>query len=58
MIELIEKRKTGGPGDLAKTIGVSKRMVYLIIDDLRLSLGKDISYSKDKKSYIFIENSS
>jgi transcriptional antiterminator len=58
LIELIEKKKTGGPGDLARNIGVSKRMVYLIIDDLRLSLGKDISYSKEVKSYIFIENSS
>ncbi|GHB37475.1 hypothetical protein [Mongoliitalea lutea] len=49
LIELIEKKKTGGPSDLARNIGVPKRMVYLIIDHLRLSLGKDISYSKDKK---------
>ncbi|MCH7399562.1 hypothetical protein MM236_16280 [Belliella sp. DSM 107340] len=53
LIELIEKKKTGGPGDLAKTIGVTKRMVYLIIDDLRLSLGRDICYCKDKKSLCF-----
>jgi transcriptional antiterminator len=57
LIELIEKKRTGGPGDLAKTIGVSKRMVYLIIDDLRLTLGRGICYCKDEKSYVFIEKS-
>jgi transcriptional antiterminator len=56
LIELIEKKKTGGPGELSKTIGVSKRMIYLIIDDLRLTLGRDICYCKDTKSYIFFKN--
>lgn len=56
LIELIEKKKTGGPGDLANRIGVSKRMVYMIIDDLRLTLGRDICYCKEKKSYVFSED--
>ncbi|EOZ99319.1 hypothetical protein A33Q_0697 [Indibacter alkaliphilus LW1] len=56
LIELIEKKKTGGPGEQAKSIGVSKRMVYMIIDDLRLTLGREIYYCKDEKSYIFTEN--
>jgi transcriptional antiterminator len=55
LIELIEKEKTGRPEDLAHKIGVSKRMVYLIIDDLRLTLGREICYCKDEKSYIFFE---
>lgn len=56
LIELIEKRKTGSPGELANRIGVTKRMVYHILDDLRLSMEKGIIYSKDEKSYVFEEN--
>jgi transcriptional antiterminator len=52
---LIEQKKTGRPEELAHKIGVSKRMVYLIIDDLRLTLGREICYCKDEKSYIFFE---
>lgn len=55
LIELIEKKKTGSPEDLAQKIGVSKRMVYHILDDLRLCLEKEIIYSKEEKSYIFEE---
>ncbi len=55
LIELIEK-KTGSPGELAKRIGVTKRMIYHILDDLRLSMEKDIVYSKNEKSYVFEEN--
>lgn len=56
LIELIENKKTGSPGDLANRIGVTKRMVYHILDDLRLSMEKGIIYSKDEKSYVFEEN--
>jgi hypothetical protein len=52
---LIEKKKTGSPGELAGKIGVTKRMVYHILDDLRLCLEKEIIYSKEEKSYIFSE---
>lgn len=55
LIELIEKRKTGSPEDLANKIGVTKRMVYHILDDLRLFMEKEITYSKEEKSYIFSE---
>ena len=55
LIELIEKRKTGSPGELACKIGVTKRMVYFILDDKRLCLSRKITYSKEKKSYIFSE---
>jgi len=53
LIELIEKRKTGSPGELAGKIGVTKRMVYNILEELRLCLEKEIIYSKEEKSYIF-----
>ena len=55
LIELIEKRMTGSPGELALKIGVTKRMVYHILDDLSLCLEKEIIYSKEEKSYIFSE---
>jgi transcriptional antiterminator len=55
LIDLIEKKKTGSPGELAGKIGVTKRMVYHILDDLRLCLEKEIIYSKEEKSYIFSE---
>ncbi|MFN3999930.1 hypothetical protein [Algoriphagus sp.] len=55
LIELIEKKKTGSPEDLANKIGVTKRRVYHILDDLRLFMEKEITYSKEEKSYIFSE---
>ena len=53
LIELIEKRKTGSPEDLAKKLQVHKRTVYRIIDDLRLSELSEIVFCKESKSYIF-----
>lgn len=58
LIELIEKRKTGSPKDLAYTLGLKERMVYNLLDDLRLYLGKDIIYCKEEKSYIFLDKTS
>jgi predicted DNA-binding transcriptional regulator YafY len=56
LIELIENKKTGSPSDLSRILGVSKRMVYHIIDDLRLTLCRSICYCKKEKSYVFTEN--
>lgn len=53
LIELIEKRKTGSPGDLANRLGVKERMVYRIMDDLRLIVDEEIIFCKESKSYIF-----
>ena len=55
MIELIEKKKTGRPKELARNLGLKERMVYNVLDDLRLALGKEIGYCKETKSYIFLE---
>jgi transcriptional antiterminator len=55
LIELIEKKKTGGPKELARNLGLKERMVYNVLDDLRLVLGKEICYCKETKSYIFLE---
>lgn len=53
LIELIEKEKTGSPKDLAKKLGLKDRMLYNLLDDLRLSMEKGICYCKEKRSYIF-----
>ncbi len=53
LIELIEKKKTGSPGDLANRLGVKERMVYRIMDDLRLIVDEEIIFCKESKSYIF-----
>jgi hypothetical protein len=38
---------------LAKKLGLKDRMVYNLLDDLRLSVEKGICYCKEKRSYIF-----
>jgi hypothetical protein len=55
LIELIEKKKTGSPKELAVKLGLKERMVYIVLEDLRLTLQCDICYCKDKKSYFFQE---
>jgi transcriptional antiterminator len=55
LIELIEKEKTGSPRDLAERLGVTKRTVFNIVDELRLTLPKAISFDSEKKSYVFSE---
>jgi transcriptional antiterminator len=55
LIELIEKERTGNPRDLAERLGVTKRTVFNIIDELRLTLPKAISFDSEKKSYVFSE---
>jgi transcriptional antiterminator len=49
--ELIEKERTGTPKELAKRLGISERMLYHYLDDLKSS--KDCVFCRKKKSYIF-----
>ncbi|MGY6559773.1 MAG: hypothetical protein ACXIT9_10900 [Nitritalea sp.] len=55
LIELIEKKKTGGLSKLAKKLQVHKRTVYRILDDLRLSSPYEIIYCKESDNCIFLE---
>ena len=57
LIELIEKRKTGSPKELALKLGIKERMVYNVIDDLRLTLEVGIGFSTEENSYIFSDKS-
>ena len=53
LIELIERKKTGNPKELALKLGIKERIVYNVLDDLRLYLEIDISYSTEENSYFF-----
>ena len=53
LIELIEKKQTGSPKELALKLGLKERMVYNVLDDLRLYLEKDIRFSTEENSYFF-----
>jgi predicted DNA-binding transcriptional regulator YafY len=55
---LVEKEKTGSPGELAKRLGVKERMVYRIMDDLKLMVDEEIIFCKNSKSYIFSKKDS
>lgn len=50
--ELIEKQGTGTPKDLANRLGISERMLYRYIDELRAG-EKRIEFCRKRKSYIF-----
>ena len=53
LIELIEKEKTGSPKDLANKLGLKERMIYNLLEELSLTMGKGLYYCKEKRSYIF-----
>lgn len=58
VLELIEKRKTGSPKELANRLSVTERTVYNIMDSLKMTLSEKIIYSNEYKSYIFPERNS
>lgn len=55
LIDLIEKRRTGSPRDLANRLNVTERTVYNIMDSLKMTLPEEIVYSDEDRSYIFLE---
>lgn len=50
--DLIRRRSTGSPAQLAKKISVSKRTVYEYIDILK-SLGAEIDYCRSSETYYY-----
>jgi transcriptional antiterminator len=50
--ELIEKQGTGTPKELASRLGISERMLYYYLDELKTS--KQCVFCRKKKSYIFL----
>ena len=55
IFELIEKRRTGSPRDLANRLNVTERTVYNIMDSLKMTLEDEIIYSDEYRSYIFLK---
>lgn len=51
--ELIEKQSTGTPRELAKRLGISERMLYHYIIQLKQS--RSIIFNAHKKSYVYDE---
>jgi len=49
---LIRLSATGSPNQLAVKLGISKRMVYKYLDEMK-KLGAPIEYDKCRNSYIY-----
>lgn len=50
--ELIEKERTGTPKELAKRLGISERMLFRYIENLKTS-EKPIAFCRRRKTYVF-----
>ncbi|WP_214073899.1 HTH domain-containing protein [Mucilaginibacter sp. dw_454] len=53
--QLIRKKSTGSPTELAKKMNVSERTTFEYLDILK-SLGADIKYSRTRQSYYYSED--
>jgi len=53
LIELIEKERTGSPIELAGRLVVTKRTVYNIIDEIRITSHRDVRYGTEEKNVQF-----
>jgi transcriptional antiterminator len=56
LIELIEKKQTGSPRELAEKLQVHERTVYRILEEIRLTISDEIGFCKESNSYIFLKN--
>lgn len=50
--QLIRLKATGTPDQLAERLGVSRRTVFNLIENLR-QMGKDIKYDAHRKTYYY-----
>ena len=53
LTQLIEQRKTGSPAELAKSLGISERMVYNYIEDLKHEFNAPIKYDRKARTYFY-----
>lgn len=51
--ELIQKRKTGSPDELAVKLGISARMLYSYIKIMKEDLGAPILFDESINSYVY-----
>lgn len=52
---LILRESTGRPGELARKLGISERMLYRYLEALR-DVGHQIEFCQHKKSYVYSKN--
>ncbi|MEI6050454.1 MAG: HTH domain-containing protein [Bacteroidota bacterium] len=52
MHKLVERQRTGTPGEFASQLGVSRTSLYELIDELR-SRGAPIAYSKSERTFFY-----
>lgn len=50
--ELIEKECTGTPSELSNRLGISERMLYYYLNELKTD--KHIEFCRKRKSYVFV----
>ena len=53
LTELIRQRATGSPAELAKKLGISERMVYNYIEDLKAEFNAPIKYNRTERTYYY-----
>ncbi|GAA3650303.1 hypothetical protein [Flavivirga jejuensis] len=51
--QLIRLESTGTPEECAKKLNISKRSLYVLIDELKTDFKCPIAYSRSKRSYIY-----
>jgi predicted DNA-binding transcriptional regulator YafY len=51
--ELIKLRNTGAPADLALKLGISERMVYRYIDELKHEFNAPVKYDRKQRTYYY-----
>ncbi|MFZ2906534.1 MAG: HTH domain-containing protein [Cyclobacteriaceae bacterium] len=53
-MELIEKQKTGTPEELAKKLGISRRMLFEYLTAVKAN-GMPVHYCRTRKRYYYAE---
>lgn len=53
LTDLIRQRATGSPAELAKKLGISERMVYKYIEDLKAEFNAPVKYSRSERTYYY-----
>ena len=52
---LVRMKRTGGAGELADLIGISRRSAFYYLNELR-DLGAPLSWSHQDNSYVYLES--
>ena len=53
--DLIRRKSTGSPKELANKLDISERWLYVLLDELKNELGCPIQYDRRRRSYIYGE---